>query len=354
MTAHAPAEQSVLSLARTPLPKARSPWLISPGFDLLMVANVYWPLLILLSWAAHSALQSIDVWLAYLLITPHRWMTLVIVFGDHDRYAERPRAFLGLAVALATVVAVNAVAVPTLTLLLVIDFVWNAWHFSAQHAGIARIYSRLARPTDLSWVTAEKYLLRAFCLYVIFRLGAPLMAADRSQWFGWLDAVVPLMTHTDLPMMVIPLLLLAREIVKFTPLAKGRLIYLGSVLSLYGGTLLAAHFATHRDGPNVLLGGLLVSLTAFHSLEYLAIVTWSVGKRYGNPDVGRGPMTTFARRWWVFLLVFLGSLGLGAFLLEKNFIREWFLVNMLVSFLHYAYDGLIWKAKPPTVRPSVS
>jgi hypothetical protein len=334
------------TLEQTPAPVRRSPWLISARFDLLFVANVFWPLFLLVGLIGSSVVsEALDFWMVYLLITPHRWVTLVLVFGDHDRYAERPRAFMGIAVAMTAVVATNAVAVPTLTLLLVMDYLWNALHFSAQHAGIARIYGRIAAPKDESGVRLEKYLLRAFCLYVIFRLGAPLMADDRSRWLGWLDAVVPVMTWTDLWVLAIPIYLLARDLARFTPGAAGRLAYLASVCVLYSTILLTTHFTSHREGANPIAAGLLIGVTVFHSTEYFAIVTWSVRKRYGKPGVGSGVMPKFAKRWVWFLVAFMGSLGLGAWMLHSHFVREWFLVNMLVSFLHYAYDGLIWKAK---------
>jgi hypothetical protein len=351
MTAAAP-----VLLDQTPLPAKRpsaaavSSWLVSPKFDLLFVSNLYWPLLILFAAVAYPLQQKVDFWLIYLLIMPHRWITLVLVFGDHDRYAERSRAFLGLAVAMTLVVIVNAVAIPTLTLLLIIDFFWNAWHFAAQHAGIARIYSRIsAKPSNLA-VNVEKYAIRAFAFYVFLRMGVPLMAAERTQWLNWLDIATPYFTYLDWPMMACPIVVLAMAIAQWTELSIGRIMYLSSVLSLYSIALIALHFQDSILAENPFLIGSLMGITAFHSLEYLAIVTWSVDKRYAKPGVGSGPMTYFAKRWVWFLVVFLGSVGIGAWLLDQNYKREWYLVNVLVSYLHYAYDGLIWKARPGTPK----
>ncbi len=72
---------------------------------------------------------------------------------------------------LAAVVAVNAVAVPTLTLLLVIDYSGTRGTSRPSTRGLPAFNGRMARPTDDSGVRLEKYLLRAFCLYVIFRSG---------------------------------------------------------------------------------------------------------------------------------------------------------------------------------------
>ncbi len=65
--------------------------LVSARFDLPFVANVFWPLFLIVGFVGSSVLsESIDFWMVYLLITPHRWVTLVLVFGDHDRYASGP------------------------------------------------------------------------------------------------------------------------------------------------------------------------------------------------------------------------------------------------------------------------
>ena len=42
---------------------------------------------------------------------------------------------------------------------------------------------------------------------------------------------------------------------------------------------------------------------------------------------------------------------LSAVLLKGRFYMAWACVNLVVSFLHYAYDGMIWKR--PKQKPAV-
>jgi hypothetical protein len=334
--------------AAVPTARKSGPWIDGHWFDLLFVANWYWPLLVLFAVISTPALEStVGFWMVYMLLTPHRWITLPLVFLDRERYAERPRVFLGIAMFTALAILASIMTMPTLTMLLVADYLWNAWHFAAQHSGIGRIYARVAYPTDKGSAFWEKALLRTFIIYVILRLGAPLMADDRSLWLGWLDAVVPYMNWTDLPMMLIPCYLFGRDLLRMSDKSLGRVLYMASVLSLYSLLLLLAHFLPHGNSVHPVMAGALIAVTIFHSTEYLAIVSWTVKKRFANRD--NSLMAHLAKRWTLTLAMFLLGLGVSAWLLStqsETSQRVWFILNMFVSFLHYAYDGMIWKARP--------
>lgn len=334
--------------------RKRGSWIDGARFDLLFVANWYWPLFIVFALISTPTLEStVGFWMVYMLLTPHRWITLPLVFLDKERYAERPRVFLGIAMFTALAILASIMTMPTLTMLLVADYLWNSWHFAAQHSGIGRIYARIAYPTDKGSAFWEKALLRTFIIYVILRLGAPLMADDRSIWLGWLDAVVPYMNCIDLPMLVIPCYLLGRDLGRLQTGTMGRVLYMTSVLSLYSLLLLLAHFLPHGNSVHPVMAGALIAVTIFHSTEYLAIVSWTVKKRFANKD--NGLMAHLAKRWTLTLAMFLLGLGISAWLLStqsETSQRIWFILNMFVSFLHYAYDGMIWKARP-AAKPAV-
>lgn len=337
------------------------PWIDGARFDLLFIANWYWPLLIVFALISTTTLENtIGFWMVYMLLTPHRWITLPLVFLDKERYAERPRLFLGIAMFTALGILASILTLPTLTLLLVIDYLWNAWHFAAQHSGIGRIYGRVAYPTDRGSAFWEKALLRTFIIYVILRLGMSLMVEDRIVWLGWLDTIVPYMTWTDLPMLSIPCYLLGRDLLRMSSATVGRVLYMASVLSLYSLILVLAHFqpVTHRINPVMI--GALTAITIFHSTEYLAIVSWTVKKRFAPKTTGLLPQ--LAKRWTLTLAMFMLGLGVSAWLLRvpegstqtpEASQKIWFVLNMFVSFLHYAYDGIIWKARP-AAKPAVA
>jgi hypothetical protein len=352
-------------------PAARSPWLVGPWFDLLFFANITWPVIVLLAviafqYSVPEINTALGFYLAWLLATPHRWITLALVFLDRERFNQRPSAYLFIFLGFLAFTLVVA-SFKALALLIVIDFFWQAWHFGAQHSGISRIYGRQANPNDKSSGMFEKVVLRTFTVYVIVRLaGAPIMGDDRQRWIGWLDAMLPYLMYVDFPMLVLPAILLAREVPGLCRASMGRFIYLASVCLLYTGLLVGVHL-DETFGP--IHGGMLFAISIFHSTEYLAIVSWSVKKRHAKKT--EGLFAYLAPRWGLALAVYMLTLGIGAWAIknqfgslwvhatnpdappervlaiDQNISMYWLILTLFVSFLHYAYDGMIWKVRRP-------
>jgi hypothetical protein len=51
------------------------------------------------------------------------------------------------------------------------------------------------------------------------------------------------------------------------------------------------------------------------------------------------------------LIVFMAVIGVANLLLNRQSAYAWALVTLLVSLLHYGYDGIIWKSRPPKPKP---
>ncbi len=83
--------------------KPTKTWLVGPWFDLLFLANLAWPVAGLLYFLRPSDAQGPDVlsfFQIYFLSTPHRWITLVLVFCDSERFWKEPVKFGGMAIGL--------------------------------------------------------------------------------------------------------------------------------------------------------------------------------------------------------------------------------------------------------------
>ncbi|HAH49439.1 MAG TPA: hypothetical protein DCM07_32295, partial [Planctomycetaceae bacterium] len=83
------------------------------------------------------------------------------------------------------------------------------------------------------------------------------------------------------------------------------------------------------------------------TIEYLAIVNWSVDRTRKS---GQSTTPLFRRlmpRWGLILAVFVVILGMGAWLMESQLLELWLTANLIMAFLHYAYDGLLWKSRRP-------
>lgn len=325
-----------MSRDATPAPRG---WIVSPWFDILFLVNAIWPLFFLAAYAADGfeGHAGIQFWQIYFVTTPHRWITLLIVFLDRDRLRERPAIFVGLAVVVVGGCLATQLTTGALTCLLTIDYIWNAWHFAAQHHGIYRLYGRLTQTSASKWLGLEKFSMRLFLLYVIVRVaGGTWSTPSLEQWLHRCDWVI----------LVIPAALFAADVLRSPDAAWGRRAYLLSVCTLYVSLL----WAVHTVRPKAVLA-LTTASALFHATEYLALVSWSVRQR----DQHRGPqlgwLHWFANRWSLALLVYVSVLGIGGWFIEQQWLEIWLILNLMAAFLHYAYDGLIWRSPRRRVNP---
>lgn len=326
-----------------PVPRPRT-WLVGPAFDLFLVANLFWPLLVLLAtdsqWGFRQPLSFVQI---YFLSTPHRWITLLLVFLDRDQFGREPWKFLGLGAGLIglglALAGVGAWRIPggveSLVYLMMLDFAWNSWHFAAQHAGIYRIYGRMVDPAaSPKAAEAEKAIIRLMALWTFCRIalyyGSRNSAAAQTAvgWntvLAWLD-----------PVFVLPAWwLVAREAAAARPSGIGRWLYLTSVTTLYTA-ILVAFWVRHET----LLVGLFLAHAVFHANEYLAVVSWAVHRKTG------GVWRYVAPRAGLTVLVFALVWGSVDWMISTQSLYAYVLMTLLVSLLHYAYDGMIWRARP--------
>src|SRR5258708_1614848 len=72
-------------------------WLVGPWFHLLFMANLAWPIAVLLAlFHPPDETNPISLFQIYFLSTPHRWITLVLVFCDSERFWKEPIRFGGI------------------------------------------------------------------------------------------------------------------------------------------------------------------------------------------------------------------------------------------------------------------
>jgi hypothetical protein len=314
-------------------------WILGRACDAFFIANIFWPLLLLLQFApGFEGRSGIQFWQLYFITTPHRWSTLLVVLLDRERFRQRKQAYIGIAVVIGVLCLGVRMTTGTLTCLLAVDYLWNAWHFAAQHHGIYRIYSRLGSDSTSSPVRLEKWLFRSFLLYVIFRTASA--ASVPGEIEAWLSRV-------DWLSLVIPGWLVSRELKSINGGIRGRSLYLISLLSLYVSLLWAVH--THR--PDIVLS-LATASAWFHASEYLAIIGWHMQRRANASGNRNSVLPWIAPRWGLTLMTYAIVLGSGSLLMDRDVPELWLLVNVIVAFLHYTYDGMIWKSRRSAGLPS--
>jgi hypothetical protein len=269
---------------------------------------------------------------------------------DPDRREGRTGLFLGLAVAAAVLVGCCWLAGrgpgDGFLCLGLVDYVWNGWHFASQHGGVLRLYSRKVGGAP-DWL--ERYGLRGFIGYAI------LLTAGWST--GWQEAYPgwrPWLRLLDALALCVPAALLGLALARPSRARVGRCAYLASICLLYGGLIVAVQA---RERTAVL--ALTAASATFHAVEYLALVTHYAWRRR---HVGcTGLFREMAGRWLGVLVLYVLLLGLvGSSLerwtagLENPLFRDLLVAgNLWASFLHYAYDGMIWKMRRPATAAAL-
>lgn len=307
-------------------------WIVSRPVDLLFFCNLPWLLAFLPLVFDSEGLPRVEFWQIYFLTTPHRWLTLVLVATDPDRRGQRTRLFVAIAAGFFMFVIGVRWFTGAFTCLALIDYVWNAWHFGSQHAGILRIYSRRAGGAR---VRGETWPIRALVVYTSLRLLGSLT--------GWTEnsteatAVLSVLDHA---MLLLPAWLLIEEAVHFTMSRVGACCYAASVSLLYSCLLWSV---AHQ--VSVLVLSLTVAASAFHAVEYMALVSFYAGQRRtaGSASLFR----TFAQQWSLLLVIYIVAIGFVGYGASKGKVEWWIGANLWVAFLHYAYDGMIWKLRRP-------
>ena len=144
-------------------------------------------------------------------------------------------------------------------------------------------------------------------------------------------------------MLAVPAALVSRSAAGLTRDRVGKFAYLLSLCSLYAGFLTALSRGRVEWVVVFAAAGSL-----FHAVEYLAVVTHYARRR--ETVGGDGPFRIVARYWLLFLgayVLVLGSAGVWLADPAHGVAPAWAAVNLWAAFVHYAYDGMIWKLRRP-------
>jgi hypothetical protein len=337
-------------------------WLRGPLWDVGLLAFGWVPFYI---WVALDSF-GLNTWgidggpgftaavaLALALNFVHRQYVLILVYGDREAMAERPRAYV-IAPILALAVVTGAVwsEQPLVrTAVLAALGVWNAWHVIQQRYGIWRVYAGRARgglesreagraDQGLLWSSVLLIACLSALLHVKSLEGVP---EARVLLFVIGPLLAGPVVKTALGAAVIIWVLALSRWLRVERSATATARWPRWIFGLSSFALLAI-FVVH--GP--VLG--YVVLGVAHSIEYLAFVHQFGEKKYNR---GTGSVAAFllgsVRRAPVILAPLLLSY---VFLYGHRYALAYVTYYTTTSILHYLYDGWIWKLRQPRVaRP---
>jgi hypothetical protein len=319
-------------------------WLFGRAIDSVFVANWWWPLLAIGFGLGGLFADGLRWWQLYLMSSPHRWITLPLVFGEGSKVREQWRRFAGVGLGLLAAgglllfLGLNAhTGIAALGLFMAVDYVWNTWHFASQGAGISRIYGRAIAPDlDRAKIEREKMLFRVFVIWVFLRLAIVIGATSGQTRIDIdLTGLDQLSRWGDFIVLGVGAVLLYRIARLSRPGQRAQISYAGSFIALYAVMLVSLH--AHLDSVTAALA---FAAAIFHASEYLTVCSWAAGRK--RTGLWRRP----AARSLTALVAFIVVIGLFNWIVAVWSLWAWATMTLFVSLLHYGYDGMIWRSSP--------
>ncbi|MDC0666772.1 hypothetical protein [Nannocystis radixulma] len=357
----------------------RATWMIGPACDLAALAFGWLPFYLwlvfglglgaqafggeALSGRAADEATALAVLAALAISYVHRHYTFVVVYGDREVFSQRARAYwlapalvlaiVGLAKATAGLspATVAGIKLSPWQIALFVTGAWNIWHTLQQRYGLLRIYAgklgggterpeQARRDRALIWLATATVavalpVLRPQLLggHVNARKVGRILAPLASAWWAWalLAVVVGAFAWVLLRWLRHEL----RAPATWQQRAP-RLAMMGSTLLLF------AVFLLH--GPVV---GYLCFGTA-HAIEYMAFVHHYGTKKYGRTQPRRGAAAALLGDVRLAVPALAGGLLLVFWLIQEQRRTDLYLIYYTAtSWLHFLYDGWIWKVRRP-------
>jgi hypothetical protein len=314
-------------------------WIKNPATDLTFF-DFGW-VLIFLPLVIFKEHLSIIILSVLIVSYIHRHYTFALVYGDKEEFEKRKQIYIFLPI-VAALATISSLYFDAFKILLVAAILWNMYHTITQKYGISRIYSRKAGYGE-AWI--DKGLIYSWFLYVFFALiGREHELINQYQagkvildYIGSYLSYLTQASYFFLTIAIVFTLLFAyQEFKNRHRLNTPKLLFVISILLLY----------------SIFFYSLIVGYIVFafsHAIEYIVFVNIFVNSKYKKKPESKSIVALASKKQWVYGSLF--SLGivaiclLGIKLNENAF--EIYIVGS--SFLHFIYDGLIWKVRRPEV-----
>lgn len=343
-----------IGAAGAPATAGVNPWILNFWKDLVLFVAT--PLLIIpFVFILHRFLPADDISLYVISFGAlgHHLPGMLRAYGDRELFARFRVRFIVAPLFLLSVCSFFTFT--DLFGLFVISLIWGMWHSVAQIYGFLRIYdakaksfSRITAKLDMAmcvswfvlavWCSPDRLgnLIRAF-----YRCGGPLLPAEM---------VHALKTTWIVVTAVVTVAFLANCVWQWRhghPPSALKLLLMVSSIGFWWYTVLGIH--------NTILG--IAMFEIFHDVQYLAIVwVFNIKRVQTGHRVGGFTRFLFRRSWllaglYVGIVFAYGSIQLFTESTDVENIKG-VLVGLVAAsgFLHFYYDGFIWKVRENSTR----
>ena len=271
----------------------------------------------------------------------HRHYTMALVYGQKEEFDKRKQVYIYLPI-IAIIVTALSIYFKVFPYLLTLSVLWTMYHSVAQKYGFTRIYSRKAG-YGKGWI--DKGILYSWFFYLFFAM----IIYERSTLLkykagrviignlnNYMDYISTLSYALLAVSIVFTFIYIYEEIKNRKQISIPKNIFVVSTLSIY-----AIFF------HSMVVGYIVFGFS--HAIEYIAFVNIFVGAKYRKKPESKAFFSRVSKRRWLYsgvfsaVIIVLSIIGMK---LDQNA----FLIYIVgSSFLHFVYDGLIWKVRHPEV-----
>jgi Flp pilus assembly protein TadD len=341
------------SIAAAP---ARSPWIISPFYDLAYLIAAPLAIMPLVSLAARH-LSSEQIWLfaASFASIGHHLPGFMRAYGDRELFWRFRWRFLLMPPLILAVVGL--IAWQELHTVEVLLLCWATWHVLMQTYGFMRIYDLKRGSVDLIAARLDLLLcMSAFAAGFVFsdgrmfglmealwKSGVPLLDA------GWLTAARWLCGSFAIAVLV------AYAFQVFRLSRRRDVSYIKVIFAISNA---GVYWVVGTVTTDLLIG--IAIFEIFHALQYNAVV-WTYNRRAVSQNPGRfGPLGFLFHDGWVLIGIYLAAIAaFGSMRYWSDDVSDPVVKAALLAILatstalHFYFDGFIWKVSERKTQVSL-
>ncbi|MEQ9618510.1 MAG: hypothetical protein RIG61_04990 [Deltaproteobacteria bacterium] len=319
--------------------QAKNYWIQNPTFDLTYLGFGW--IIVFLAFVAFKQYTGALVIMVLVFSFVHRHYTFALVYGQKDEFEKRKKSYILLPVAFLLLTAVSLL-LGFFTILLAISVVWTMYHTIAQKYGFTRIYSRKAG-YGKAWI--DKGIIYSWFVYLFLSLGETNRDTLAQYKIGrsLLDTIgnyLPIFTFVSYVALGVAVFFTiayaVEELRNSDKLSVPKNLFVFSILILY----------------SIFLYDLVIGFVVFgfsHALEYIAFVNVFVNAKYKKKPENTSLFSKVSRRQWVYSGAFtlvLAGISFAGVNINESALGIYITGS---SFLHFIYDGWIWKVSRPEV-----
>ncbi len=271
----------------------------------------------------------------------HRHYTFALVYGEKEEFRKHKSIYIGLPI-LAVIVTFIFVYLDSFKILLTISLLWTIYHTVAQKYGITRIYSR---KTNYGDAKTEMWIIYSWIIFIFFYMlvsekGTLVKYKAGKFVLTYLGDHIGILENIAIIAFIVSIFFTIKyiymEYKNRHQISIPKNIYVLSILLLYATFL-----------HSVVVGFVVLGFS--HALEYIVFVNFFVDKKYKKKTGTTSLLAKASKKLWLYsglFAIIVVALSLTGRHLDRQALSIYIVGS---SFLHFTYDGLIWKVRRPEV-----